>query len=315
MSQLYYVISRNCNQYCISCPRHQEERIRDENYENVVGRLFHTIEKFEVNHLILSGGEPTLYAGFPKLLSALESFEGEVLIQSNGQKFSERDFSEHCFGEKNVSKYRVLTAVHSMVPEIHDHITGVPGSFEKVMRAISVLRTLGVSVTVKCILSNLNYRELPVYINQLGKKFQADVDFCLSGMDYIGMNDQEREEYQLDYQAAVPFIEKMIAANECSETGMKNIALIELPLCMMDREYWKYYRRTWGEEQIYQDANMNHPTRRNHDFLPRQDECRNCDLKDRCPGIWSEHYRIHPGCIHPIKEESGEGKLVLRAWL
>ena len=81
MSQLYFVLTRRCNQFCTSCPRHQEERIADEKYQNVKGRLFHTLEKFDVDDLILSGGEPALYREFPELIRELNRYDVPVMVQ------------------------------------------------------------------------------------------------------------------------------------------------------------------------------------------------------------------------------------------
>lgn len=301
MSQLYFVLTRRCNQFCTSCPRHQEERIADEKYENVKGRLLNTLKKFDVDSLILSGGEPTLYSEFPKLLNDLVPYSGSVLIQSNAQKFRNMDFVTECFGNMYGNKYHVMTAVHSMVPEIHERITGVPGSFENVIQAIHNLLELNVQVTVKCILSKLNYKQLPQYVSWLSEEFNCSVALCISGMDYIGMSFQERAEYMLDYKDAVSYIEDMVHYYETEKSQLKTLVLIELPLCMLDEKYWKYFRNTRTGKQLYQDAYMGHPARRFHDFTTNYEECQACRVKGSCPGIWNEQYKTYKGrCIMPI---------------
>jgi MoaA/NifB/PqqE/SkfB family radical SAM enzyme len=304
MSQLYFVLTRRCNQFCTSCPRHQEERIADESFEQVKGRLLNTVKKYEIDQLILSGGEPTLYNGFSELVDTLAQYEGSILIQTNAQKFKNIDFAETCFGKKREQGICVMTAVHSMFPEVHDQITGVPGSFPGVIQAIHNLLTLGVEVTVKCILSKLNYKQLPQYVRWLSEEFHGEVSLCISGMDYIGMSPAEKEEYMLDYRDAVPYLEELFQGYGSDPHMVKKIVLIELPLCMTDEKNWHYFQNTRIGEQLYQDAYMNYPTRRCHDFTTDYGECQTCREKSNCPGVWNEQYKTYQGFLKPMTEQA-----------
>lgn len=304
MSQLYFVLTRRCNQFCTSCPRHQEERIADEKYQNVKGRLFHTLEKFEVDDLILSGGEPALYREFPELIRELDRHDVPVMVQSNGQRFADRLFAERCFWDCR-HEFHVMTALHSMNASVHDRITGVPGSFGRAVEAIHNLLALHVRITVKCILSRLNAPELPEYLSWLAEEFRGEVELCVSGMDYIGMSSREKKEYMLDYADAADPLRNSVQWYEENRSGLRDLVLIELPLCMLEKRYWKYFRNTRVGEQLYQDAYMNYPARRCHDFTTDYAECGMCAVREQCPGVWSEQYKLYPGsCIAPAAVEN-----------
>ena len=300
MSQLYFVLTRRCNQYCVSCPRHQENRIPDEKYDNVKGRLFSTIRRFEVDRVTLSGGEPTLFPFFPDILRELDARSLPVLIQTNGQRFRDRTFAGECFGGVEKSRYHILTAIHSLDPEIHDRITGVKGSWRNVVEGIHVLRDQGVRVTVKHILSAMNYRQLPQFAEWVSREFDHSVGVCVSGMDYIGMSLEEKKDYVLDYREAVPYMKQMLDRIEDGSCSFPVFVIIELPLCMIESGYHHFFLNTRTTDQIYQDAYMSYPTRRIHDFTTDHPECMACAARENCPGIWEEHYKMYGDCIHPI---------------
>lgn len=300
MSQLYFVLTRRCNQYCASCPRHQENRIADQKYENVAGRLLGTVDKFGVSDVILSGGEPTLYERFPALLKELDERSVPVLIQTNGQRFSVRAFAEECFASLSKERIHILTAVHSMDPLIHDHITGVKGSFEKTVEGIHCLLDLGIRVSVKHIASALNYKGIPEYAAWISREFGGQAGLCISGMDYIGMTREEKAEYVLDYRDLAPQLERAADFLEEGRLDLPEFVVIELPLCMTDVKYRKYFLNTRTHDQIYQDAFMNYPARRIHDFTTDHPECSACRVREQCPGIWGEQYKTFKNCIRPV---------------
>lgn len=291
MSNLYFVLTKQCNQFCNSCPRHNEQRIPDERIDTILYRITSTIQKFNIQNLILSGGEPSVYPHFPKLISVLSSLKLSVLIQSNGLRFCEKSYLEKCFPNTlNVSKFHFLTAIHSINSHTHDNVTNVSGSFQKTLCGIHNLLNKGIHVTVKCIVGQHNYHELPAFYDFIMSEFQEQADICISGMDYIGMNQKEAQQYAIDYARITKPLEKMISRDICRPDQRQMLAVIELPLCIVDSYYFSRFRNTKTDRMLFQDAHMDRPSRRVHDFYPCAEKCKNCPLQSFCPGLWRTQY-------------------------
>ena len=63
------------------------------------------------------------------------------------------------------------------VAEVHDFVTGVPGSFDKTVRGIRYLRERDVAVTIKAVMMSVNQAELPDYpafADSLGVAYRID---------------------------------------------------------------------------------------------------------------------------------------------
>lgn len=291
MSHLYYVITKRCNQYCNSCPRNNEERIQDTEKETICQNIAHTIKKHEVDKVIISGGEPSMHPEFAEIISCVAQLGIPILIQSNGIRFSDSKFAQNFLKHVNDRKQvQFLTAIHSIDPPIHDQVTGTPGSHERAVQAIHNLLEEGIAVTVKCIVGQHNYCQLPQYYQWVMDEFWGKAGICVSGMDYIGMSEEDISKYGIFYPDMKEYLERMLDLDIKCEGRPERVKVIELPFCITDPYYWKCYLNNKLDATLYQDAFMERPTRRIHDFGPCAKKCESCPVNHICPGIWRTQY-------------------------
>ncbi len=113
------------------------------------------------------GGEPFLFASNGKNVLDLCTYAStvgftEVEIFTNAQSVTSRA----ALKMKDIGA-KMATSVYSVVPEVHDSITGKVGSLRKTLEAINMLMELGVEVRVEVVAMSLNQDTLADTMNFL----------------------------------------------------------------------------------------------------------------------------------------------------
>ena len=138
-------LTSRCNERCVHCYIPHDLKLYDiteEMYYNVLEQL----SKMGVLSVTLSGGEPMLHPHFKDFLRAAKKYDFYVNILSNLTRLD--DETIQIMNEGNVSSVQV--SLYSMIPEHHDAITTVSGSFELTKNAILKLIENDLPVHVSC---------------------------------------------------------------------------------------------------------------------------------------------------------------------
>ena len=85
-------------------------------------------------HVTLSGGEPLLHKDFLSFLKKCRELDLAVNVLTNLTLLNDKILDEM----KLNPLLSVQTSLYSMIPEVHDTITKVKGSFKKTKESISV---------------------------------------------------------------------------------------------------------------------------------------------------------------------------------
>ena len=106
----------------------------------------------------LTGGEPTLH---PELIAVVAAARARgftrIGIQSNGRRLREPG---RAVDLRRAGLTDVHLSVHGLGPAIHDHHTGVDGSFAEAAAALSAARAAGLTTVVTTVLTRSNARAL-----------------------------------------------------------------------------------------------------------------------------------------------------------
>lgn len=132
-----------CNENCIHCflAEHQEKGLTTGQYEVLFNQLVESGTFF----VILTGGEPFLRKDFMDIVRMARKRRISVTIFTNGTLINEDIASELA----RLWVQEVHISLYSANPHVHDSITRLPGSFERSVRAIRMLRERGVLVRIK----------------------------------------------------------------------------------------------------------------------------------------------------------------------
>lgn len=152
-------VENRCNlrcEHCYECeeshPPHPESPLRAEDYE----RIFEELKALGVMVVTFSGGEPFLRRDLLDLVALARKKRFAVRIYTSGTLIDERKANR--IAELRVSEVHV--SVYSHDPAVHDRFTGIPGSHERSLRALRLLRERGVTTVLKSNIMTFNVDHL-----------------------------------------------------------------------------------------------------------------------------------------------------------
>lgn len=149
-------LTYRCNETCIHCynpgasliPCDRPKRQRNELDTAAWMKVISQLAEIGVFRLSLSGGEATLRNDFFELVAYARKLGFAVVIFTNGLN------SNPAFVEKlaKLWPHSVEVSIYSATPELHDQVTGVPGSFYRSIDCLHLLHIAGVRIAMKTIL-------------------------------------------------------------------------------------------------------------------------------------------------------------------
>jgi radical SAM protein with 4Fe4S-binding SPASM domain len=164
-------IADRCNEACVHC--YQLQGRKGELDTSEWKRIFAELAELGVLFLTISGGEPTLRKDFLELVAHARALRFAVKIYSNALNIDEVLAAE--LGRLAVQEVQI--SLYSHRAELHDAVTRVPGSFERVLVAVRQLRIAGVKVVLKTPLLRANgeaYAEYVEFVRSLGAEHMLD---------------------------------------------------------------------------------------------------------------------------------------------
>lgn len=271
-------INGHCNMGCSFCfvdlshPDVPEERLLAE-----VDRLAHS----GVTHLVLSGGEPSLHPGLARLIArAREHGITDVEVQTNGVKFSRREYTERITAAGLTT---ACVSLHSSDAAESDAITKQPRAFAKTVQAMHTFRELGVWTRVSHVINKLNYEDVPRFVRWLRAEFpEGMLDICFARAQEI--SSQSSPWILPSFEEIKPHVKD--ALDFCLDNDITFSGLIGqggYPPCMLDGDL-RYYENAM--DQIHRDAGGA------RDFV-KADRCSQCSFDQHCVGVRRAYVRRH----------------------
>ena len=149
--ELTYRCNLLCS-FCYNAPRPGQE-LDTARWLEVLDRL-RAAGTFKV---VLSGGEPLLHPGFWEIAEGVRERGFVLEVYTNAVPLARPEAAERLAA---LSPFKVEISLHGPDAATHERLTGVAGSFEKVITALENLSRLGVNVTVKTPITRLNQDRL-----------------------------------------------------------------------------------------------------------------------------------------------------------
>lgn len=160
-------LTQRCPQRCSFCVTAASDRLNktraELSFDQLIG-LADQLQELGVHHVFFTGGEPTIRRDFVKLVKGYLDRGIFPSTSTNGQFLNEKMLAElYSIG---------YTTMHFSIegPEaIHDKITGIKGSYKRVMESLKLSLDLGFLSAVSSVGIRENYDYLPALASDLAK--------------------------------------------------------------------------------------------------------------------------------------------------
>ena len=185
LSNFQIELTSRCNERCIHCYIPHEYKLYDIDEKLYYGVL-NQLKEMGTLGLTLSGGEPMVHPKFKEFLRVAKEMDFYVHILTNLTLLD--DETVHIMREGNACGVQV--SLYSMVPEHHDFITSVNGSFEKTRSGILKLIENDIPVQINCPVMKANKEDVcDVIAWGHAHKLRTNVDYAImAGFDHHTSN-------------------------------------------------------------------------------------------------------------------------------
>ena len=234
--------------------------------------------------LCFTGGEVTIRKDIFEIVShAAKIGFIEILLQTNGRKFSSLDFTKKII-DSGANLFGI--SLHAHTSRMHDFFTQRRGSFRQVVQGIKNLKKLGQRVATNTVINKFNYPFLPKIADFLIEMGVAQYQLAFihaNGAAWVNF-DQLVPRISL----TVPFVFKAIdqgikagiaamteAYPYCLMPGHEQcVGELYIPSSTLVKEYGRSYEFDGVRKNV---AKLKFP------------QCQLCDYNPVCEGVWREY--------------------------
>ncbi len=159
LSWVVVEVTESCNLNCIWCYANSNQVVKRPRRHMPLERLktlLRMLADIGVKQITYSGGEPTLYPHIKEAVSLAKDMGFVVHMNTNGFIFT-REFAREL---KARGLSQIQTNIDSINPRKHDYIRGVPGSFERAVKALRNACEVGITPVSQTVLTKLNESEI-----------------------------------------------------------------------------------------------------------------------------------------------------------
>jgi uncharacterized Fe-S cluster-containing radical SAM superfamily protein len=173
-SRVKIVTGLRCNIQCVFCYYQDNLSAPNRSFAEIRADL-ELAYRNGVREVDFSGGEPTVHAELPELISyAKELGMQRCCIISNGVRLADEAY---LISLRDAGLDEILFSVHGPDAATHDEITQRAGSFAKITLALGHASRNGLAVRVNTVVNKINYQGLSRLAEQLLELHPVQVNF------------------------------------------------------------------------------------------------------------------------------------------
>jgi sulfatase maturation enzyme AslB (radical SAM superfamily) len=242
----------------------------------------------------LIGGEATLRRDLPALARLARKLGYAcVKVVSNGLRLADPDYARE-LSAAGVNCFNV--SIHGASAAQHDRLVGVPGAFDKCLRALENARRLGKEAGVDHVFTRLNFRDFPRYFEMMLVEREINY-FNMIFPHYRGVMAAHVDELALSYREAAPFA--LAAMDLFSRRGLPALSrvLVNFPPCTVpgyEHLVADWEERTDGGEPMFAPgAAVQRLDAMKLAQRQKPAACGSCVYASRCQGVDREYLARH----------------------
>lgn len=163
-------LTYHCNLNCLHCYVVKENR-REMKTSEIID-VIDQLAALGTLHLSLSGGEVFTREDFFEIAEYARNMHFALNVSTNGTLIDDEIANKL----STLNLNQINMSVYSMNSKIHDKITGTPGSLEKTMKAVKMLKNRDVYIRISNTIMKKNVNEYMSVYN-MAKKLDAEILF------------------------------------------------------------------------------------------------------------------------------------------
>lgn len=256
------------------------------------------MRRLGVRDFSLSGGEPTVHPDFLRIVDYITRDGDALHILSNGERFGDDAFVSAFLGTVSGHDVSITTTFHSSDEKEHEYQNRSRGSFQRSLRGLKRMDEAGLNLAIKQCLTKRNYLDLKGYLKFVTDSFSERVEIQLWGLDLVGVSSERVQDFFVEYDILGRELE---SALDYFESLGRNQALNinNLPLCLVDCRYWRYFSDSDVEDYIEKDGSHGSP-----EHGPVSSECTDCPLQNLCMGTYHSVFEMLGDSIVKVPDVS-----------
>lgn len=276
----------SCNSNCRFCSIEPAKRNINSDTQELL-RLIYQAKKRGFRILGIGGGEPTIRKDLSTLIGFAKKLGFDVIrIETNGIALS---YPEYCKRLVDSGLDFVKISIHSHIAKIHDSLTQVPGSFNKVLKAIENLQKLRVRVEINTVINKANYKFYPQFVDFFVKKGMGSFIFIYPL--YTGNMARNHQRLGIGMKEAAPYLKKALDLIDSLE--LDKGLIFNIPVCCLPSHEDKMVEFSPFNTKVSAPG----MTIENVDYdrvkgKAKFKKCRDCVYFENCEGAWQDYVRI-----------------------
>ncbi|MFA5139131.1 MAG: radical SAM protein [Elusimicrobiota bacterium] len=290
------MLNAECNARCLFCYNPMEDpvfRSRSMSVEQAARSL--AVGRREGCWIAcLIGGEPTLRADLGKIaLLARKLGYACVKVVTNGLKLSDPAYARSLV-DSGVNCFNI--SIHGPSAEIHDRLVGVPGAFEKCLRALENARDLGVAPGVDHVFTRVNAERFPEYFEMMLWRHEVSY-FNMIYPHYRGVMAGHRSELGIRYSELAPHVRSAMRSFLRHGLPAFSRVLVNFPPCVLPG--YEHITADWdadpggrGEPLFGTDGTRSRMDAMKAAQRVKPPRCRRCVYDARCLGVDREYVEL-----------------------
>jgi radical SAM protein with 4Fe4S-binding SPASM domain len=171
---LTYRCQNRCS-FCYASSPDRGAQVREMATAQVMQVLDAIVDQARVPTVSFTGGEPTLRPDLPELIAHAKARRLRTNLITNGIRCGVDGYVERLV-EAGLDSAQV--SLEAAEPEVHDAVTGHPGSWQRTFEGLRNLKAAGIHVHTNTTINRLNLPHLPALIDLLAEM----------GQPYLSMN-------------------------------------------------------------------------------------------------------------------------------
>ena len=219
--------------------------------------------KFGIKDWDISGGEPSILPYWFNILEDLKKFGfRNIACITNGYKFADPSFMMH---SKMTGLNELLFSLHGSTKTIHDAMTQVEGSYDKLTTAIANAVYLNMKIRFNVVVTRTNYHNLPKLAEYANHVRPVAFNFLPFRVENNAMRDN-----MVRYSQIAPYIKEAI---DILDDKIK-VRIRYVPFCLFEgyeKHVAGYLQRVFDEYEWNEYTIRNFERARANQDIPKLD--------------------------------------------